>query len=113
HNPVPSRPMSGGKFRFLSWLSCASMRCLYRPAWGCIFFFCPLCHFAMVFCKREARCFSAGKAPGFVSEGFSRQLPLATAAHKRLTRPQQGGELVLLVSFPYLALKIAHRATRG
>ena len=35
------------------------------------------------FSCREARCFSAGKEGYFVSVGFSRQLPVATAAHKR------------------------------
>ena len=33
------------------------------------------------FSLREARCFSAGKDGYFVSEGFSRQLPMATAGH--------------------------------
>ena len=33
------------------------------------------------FSCREARCFSAGKDGYFVSEGFSRQLPVATAGH--------------------------------
>ena len=52
------------------------------------------------FSRREARCFSAGKDGRFVSEGFSRQLPLATAAHNCPTRLQRGGEPASLVSFP-------------
>ena len=54
----------------------------------------------LVFSRREARCFSAGKDGYFVSEGFSRQLPLATAAHNCPTRLQRGGEPASLVSFP-------------
>ena len=42
------------------------------------------------FSRREARCFSAGKDGYFLSEGFSRQLPLATAAHNWGTLAQQG-----------------------
>ena len=49
----------------------------------------------------------------FVSEGFSRQLPVATAGHNWLTRLQQGRSGALLVSLPYLASKTAHRATQG
>ena len=65
------------------------------------------------FSRREARCFSAGKEGRFVSEGFSRQLPLATAGHNWLTRAQQGPFGASVVSFPYLVLKTAHRATQG
>ena len=69
------------------------------------------------FSRREARCFSAGKDGRFVSEGFSRQLPLATAAHNWVTLAQQGRSGPLLVSFPYPipypAPKTAHRATQG
>ncbi len=50
---------------------------------------------------REARCFFAGKDGHLVSEGFSRQLPLATAAYKRLTRLQQGRSGVSMVLLPY------------
>ena len=76
-------------------------------------FFCPLHHFALIFRRREARCFSAGKDGYFVSEGFSQQLPVATATHKRLTRLQQGRSGFFVVSFPYPAPKIAHRAVQG
>ena len=69
------------------------------------------------FSRREARCFSAGKDGRFVSEGFSRQLPLATAAHNWVTLAQQGRSGPLLVSFPYpipyQAPKTAHRAIQG
>ena len=68
---------------------------------GSAFLFLPaLCPFCLNFHQREARCFSAGKDGYFVSEGFSRQLPLATAAHNRLTRLQQGRSGASLVSFP-------------
>ena len=49
----------------------------------------------------------------FVSEGFSRQLPVATAGHNWLTRLQQGLFGAALVSLPYLAFIIAHRAAQG
>ena len=52
-------------------------------------------------------------SPFLGSLDFSRQLPLATAAHNRLTRLQQGLFGALLVLLPYSAPKIAHRATRG
>ena len=65
------------------------------------------------FSRREARCFSAGKDGRFVSEGFSRQLPLATAAHNWVTLAQQGRCGASLVSLPYSAPKTAHRATQG
>ena len=49
---------------------------------GLFFSFLPaLCPFCLNFHQREARCFSAGKDGYFVSEGFSRQLPVATAGH--------------------------------
>ena len=81
---------------------------------GSVFSFLPaLCPFCLNFHQREARCFSVGKDGYFVSEGFSRQLPLATAAHNWLTRLQRGGEPASLVSFPYPASKTAHRATQG
>ena len=67
----------------------------------------------LVFSRREARCFSAGKDGYYVSEGFSRQLPAATAAHKRLTRLQQGRSGAFLASFPYPASKTAHRASQA
>ena len=77
---------------------------------GSAFLFLPaLCPFCLNFHQREARCFSAGKDGYFVSEGFSRQLPLATAAHNRLTRLQQGRSGASLVSFPYLS-SIPHTA---
>ena len=78
----------------------ARMGLLFLPA---------LCPFCLNFHQREARCFSAGKDGYFVSEGFSRQLPLATAAHNRLTRLQQGRSGASLVSFPYLS-SIPHTA---
>ena len=65
------------------------------------------------FSPREARCFSAEKDGYFVSEGFSRQLPLATAGHNWLTRAQQGGFAASVASFPYPALITAHRAAQG
>ena len=71
------------------------------------------CLVRLVFSRREARCFSAGKDGYFVSEGFSMQLPVATAGHKRLTRLQQRPSGAALVSFPYLAVKTAHGGTRG
>lgn len=71
---------------------------------GSVFSFLPaLCPFCLNFHQREARCFSVEKDGYFVSEGFSRQLPLATAAHNRLTRLQQGRSGASLVSFPYLS----------
>ena len=56
------------------------------------------------FSPREARCFSAGKGGYFVSEGFSRQLPVATAGHNCPTRLQQGrcGASMVLFSYPAL-----------
>ena len=76
---------------------------------GLFFSFLPaLCPFCLNFHQREARCFSVGKNGYFVFEGFSRQLPLATAAHNWLSRLQRGGLPVLLISFPYLGSKIAH-----
>ncbi len=48
-----------------------------------------------------------------VPKEFSRQLPLATAAHNWLTLAKQGLSGALLVSFPYPGPKTAHRATRG
>mgnify|MGYP005754114739 FL=1 len=38
--PPQARPLSGRKFRSLSRISCAPMRCLCRPTWACFFFFC-------------------------------------------------------------------------
>ena len=56
---------------------------------GLFFSFLPaLCPFCLNFHQREARCFSAGKDGYFVSEGFSRQLPLATA--QRSPRIREG-----------------------
>ena len=49
----------------------------------------------------------------FVSEGFSRQLPMATAAHNCPTRLQQGLFGASVVSFPYLSPKVAHRLSQG
>ena len=49
----------------------------------------------------------------FRVSGSPWQLPLATAGHNRLTRLQQGGFAASLVSFPYLALKTAHRGIQG
>ena len=57
-----------------------------------------LCKKAPKMPQPEARCFSSGKDGYFVSEGFSRQLPLATAAHNRLTQLQRGGSTASLVS---------------
>ena len=71
------------------------------------------CLVRLVFSRREARCFSAGKDGYFVSEGFSMQLHVATAGHKRLTRLQQRPSGAALVSFPCLASKTGHRATQG
>ena len=68
------------------------------------------CLVRLVFSHREARCFSAEKDGYFVSEGFSRQLPMATAAHNCPTRLQQGLFGASVVSFPYPALKTSHRA---
>ena len=73
---------------------------LAGPAGSAFLFLPALCPFCLNFHQREARCFSAGKDGYFVSEGFSRQLPLATAAHNRPTRLQRGGEPASLVSFP-------------
>ena len=78
-------------------LQCAA---LAGPAGPAFLFLPALCPFCLNFHQREARCFSAGKDGYFVSEGFSRQLPLATAAHKRLTGLQQGLSGASLVSFP-------------
>ena len=90
-------------------LQCAA---LAGPA-GSAFLFLPApCPFCLNFHQREARCFSAGKDGYFVSEGFSRQLPLATAAHNCPTRLQRGGEPVSIVSFPHPDPKIAHRAAQ-
>ena len=76
-----------------------------------LFLFLPaLCPFCLNFHQREARCFSAGKDGYFVSEGFSWQLPVATAAHNCPTRLQQGLFGASVVSFPYPALKTSHRA---
>ena len=80
---------------------------------GLLFLFCLLRHFALVFRKREARCFSAGKDGYLVSESFSRQLPVATAAHNWPTQLQQGWSAASVVSFPYPASKTAHKAAQG
>ena len=65
-------------------LPCAA---LAGPAGSAFLFLPALCPFYLNFHQREARCFSAGKDGYFVSEGFSRQLPLATAAHTAPTGP--------------------------
>ena len=49
------------------------------------------------FSIREARCFSVGKDGYFVSEGFSLQLPVATAGHSWLNR---AGLLLRWCRFP-------------
>ena len=78
---------------------------------GLLFLFLLHRHFALIFRRREARYFSTGKDGYFVSEGFSRQLPLATAAHNWLTRPQRGRFGASLV--PYPAFKNAHSLSQG
>ena len=90
-------------------LQCAA---LAGPAGSAFLFLPALCPFCLNFHQREARCFSAGKDGYFVSEGFSRQLPLATAAHNWLTRPQRGRSRALLVSFRP-AFKTVHRLSQG
>ena len=45
--------------------------------------------------------------------GLLSAVALATAGHNRLTRLQRGLSGASLVSFPYPALKTAHRATQG
>ena len=80
---------------------------------GPAFLFLPALCPCLNFHQREARCFSAGKAGYFVFEGFSRQLPLATAAHNWLTRPQRGRSGASLVCFPRPAFKTAHRLSQG
>ena len=107
HNALQTRLMSGGKFRFTSRMSSALMHHLCRPGRPAFSFLPVLCPFCLIFSQREARCFSAGKDGYFVSEGFSRQLPLATAAHTAPTGPS--GALVVFcfptrISKPHIAL---------
>ena len=45
--------------------------------------------------------------------GLLSAVALATAGHNRLTRLQRGLSGALVVSFPYLASRTAHRATQG
>ena len=99
-----SRPMSGGKFRFLSWLSCAPMRCLCSPPWACFFLFLPIPQFF------SATSLSGGEI-SFLSPGGVAAAPGFT--HNWLTRLQRGREPIPLVSFPYPALKTAHRRSQG
>ena len=64
---------------------------------GSAFLFLPaLCPFCLNFHQREALCFSVGKDGCFASEGFSRQLPVATAAHTAST----GWSVASLVLLP-------------
>ena len=51
-----------------------------------------------------------GEGLGIIFLGF---VWFTLLVHRRLTLAQQGLSLVSLVSFPYLAFKTAHRATRG
>ena len=67
----------------------------------------------LVFSRREARCFSAGKDGYYVSEGFSRQLPLATDALNCPHGFNRAGLVPGWCRFPYPGSKItrwAHRA---
>ena len=85
--------------------SLALMRCLCRPSWACFFLFLlfPYLLSATSLSPVEVKSFFSylgfAAAPGFV--------------HNWLTRLQQGRYGAPLVSFPYLALKIAHRAVHG
>ena len=85
--------------------SLALMRCLCRPSWACFFLFLlfPYLLSATSLSPVEVKSFfpylGFAAAPGFV--------------HNWLTRLQQGRYGAPLVSFPYLALKIAHRAVHG
>ena len=101
-SPQP-RPLRGEKHPFPSRSSCASMRCLCRPNWVCFFFSAFPQFLASTSLEWRQNQFSLSwgltAAPGF--------------AHNRLTRLQQGRYGAPLVSFPYLALKIAHRAVHG
>ena len=103
-SPLQTRPLSEEKFRSLSRMSCASTRCLCRPAWAYFFFFCCL---SLVFLTDSS---SRGDETGFLSSGFAASLQFV---YSRLSRLQRGGEPASLVSFSYLALKTAHRATHG
>ena len=90
---------------------------VFLMAQGPAFFFCSFPLYLSPTGKgglvlREARCFSAGKDGYFIPEGFSEQLPLATAAHNRPTQLSRGGFAASLASFPYSPPKTAHRAAQ-
>ncbi len=80
---------------------------------GPAFLFLPALCPCLNFHQREARCFSAGKDGYFVFEGFSRQLPLATAAHNWLTRPQRGRSGASLVLFSPPSIQNRTQALTG
>ena len=82
----------------------ASIRCPCRPSWACFFLFLPIPQFF------SATSLSGGEI-SFLSPGGRAAAPGFT--HNWLTRLQRGREPVPLVSFPYLAVKTAHRATQG
>ncbi len=65
--------------------------------------------FVGVFTQRSPVLFR-GKDGYFVSEGFSRQLPVATAGH---SWPNRAGLGLRWCPFPYPVPKTAHRATQG
>ena len=168
-SPIPSRPLSGEKFRFSSRQSRASMRCLCRPGRVCFFFFCfslvSLHHLSepsetSFLATGVGRCspirsqlahtaptgpvtrladvvpllrpLTGHKSPHRAEFGFSCQNELTPPpkgggagyrlswvgrvtllVHNGATAAQQGWSGASLVSFPYLAFKIAHRATQG
>ena len=76
---------------------------LCRPTWACFFLFLPISGFPQLplseWRRNQFSLTQGCRCPGF--------------AHNWVTRLQQGRSGPLLVSFPYLAFKIAHRATRG
>ena len=85
--------------------SLALMRCLCRPSWACFFLFLlfPYLLSATSLSPVEVKSFFSylgfAAAPGFV--------------HNWVTLAQQGLSGVSLVSFPYLAVKTAHNASRA
>ena len=86
---------------------------LAGPAGPAFLFLPALCPFCLNFHQREALCFSVGKDGYFVSEGFSRQLPLATAAHNCPHGFNRAGLVPGWCRFPYPGSKITRWAHRG
>ena len=99
--PLQACPLSGGKFRFPSRPSLASIRWLCRPGWACFFFF----------CLSFARLFSLLRGgAGFLSSRFAGAPDSSTTGPHA---PNRVCEELHWCPFPYPARKIAHRPSQG